>query len=187
MPGKLTVDELLTAIRSADADVRTAAWLRGGEVGPPALAPLAEVVAHGELEVSRAATRAMWVISRSVGAPGATGKPETVSALVQLLGDVWPVEVRREVLWMLSEIAGSESVRPIANLLEHPELQEDCRLVLERIPGQAAVDALQAAMSKVPESFQYHLAQSLRARGVEVSGYPCQKLVPQRETRVRPL
>ena len=43
MPGNLTVDELLTAIRSADADVRAAAWLRGGEVGPPALVPLAEV------------------------------------------------------------------------------------------------------------------------------------------------
>ena len=28
MPGNLTVDELLTAIRSADADVRTAAWLQ---------------------------------------------------------------------------------------------------------------------------------------------------------------
>ena len=91
-------------------------------------------MAHGELEVSRAATRAMWMISRSAGAPGATGKPETVSALVQLLGDVWPVEVRREVLWMLSEIAGSESVRPIASTARTPRFAG-------RLPAGARTDS----------------------------------------------
>ena len=167
--------------------MRTAAWVRAGEAGSPALLPLAEVMARGELEVSHAAKRAMWTITRTAGAPEATGKPETVGVLVQLLGDARPGEVRREVLWMLSEIAGSESVGPIAALLEHPELQEDCRLALERIPGEASVGALQAALANVPEPFKYHLAQSLRTRGVEVPAYPCQKMVPQRETRVRPL
>jgi HEAT repeat protein len=187
MPGKLTLEELLAAVCSADANVRAAGWPRAGEVGTPALRPLADLVGRGELEVGRTAKRALWTITRTVGAPGASGKPETIAALALLLDDTQPVDVRREVLWMLSEIAGSEAVRPIAALLTHPDLQEDCRMVLERIPGEAAVDALRAALDAAPESFKYHLADSLRARGVEVPGYPSQKLVPQRETRVQGL
>ncbi len=129
----------------------------------------------------------MWTITRTVGAPGASGKPEAVAALALLLDDTQPVDVRREVLWMLSEISGSEAVRQIAALLTHPDLQEDCRMVLERIPGEAAVDALRAALDAAPESFKYHLADSLRTRGVEVPGSPCQKLIPQRETHVQGL
>jgi hypothetical protein len=187
MPGKLTLEELLAAICSADANVRVAAWQRAGEVGAPALKPLADLVGRGEFEVGRAAKRALWTITRAVGAPGASGKPETVAALASLLDDTQPVDVRREVLWMLSEIAGSETVRQIATLLAHPDLQEDCRMVLERIPGEAAVDALRAGLDAAPGPFKYHLADSLRTRGVEVPGYPCQKLVPERETRVQGL
>jgi hypothetical protein len=39
------------------------------------------------------------------------------------------------------------------------------------------------------DDFKYALAHSLRARGVEVDQkkYPCQKLVPSRQTQVRPV
>ncbi len=86
---------------------------------------------------------------------------------------------------MLSEIGGEEQVSAIAVLLGHAELCEDTRMVLERIPGEASVAALKSGFAKADEQFKSNLAQSLRKRGVAVDGYPCQKLVPTRETKVK--
>ena len=162
MDNELTLEELLAAITSDDADVRTRAWSAAGQVGPAALEPLADVMATGALEVARAASRGMWAITHAAGAPGATGRAETVIALARLLGDERPVTVRREALWMLSEIAAGSAVAPMALLLSHDELQEDCRMALERIPGDASLAALQRGFEQAPESFKYNLAQSLR-------------------------
>jgi HEAT repeat protein len=185
---KLTVPALIAAIQSDDENMRTQAWVRAGELGPEPLKQLAQVVATGELEVSRAAQRAMWRITHTVGAPGADGRQATIAALTELLGDDQPIPVRREVLWMISELSdGSQAIEPIATLLKHPELGEDSCMVLERLPGANAVTALKAAFDTASEDFKYALAQSLRKRGVEVTGYPSQKLKPTKATRVRPV
>ncbi len=175
---------LLTDIKSDDPDVRTKAWRNAGDVGAAALKPLANQVTKGEQEVSRAAKRAMWQIVRDAGNPASrpAKKKRTVAALLKLLAADQSMAVRREVLWMLSEIAGDEAVEPIATLLGHKDLREDARMVLDRIPGDASIAALQAGLEKAPEDFKYNLAQSLRHRGVEVPGLPCQKLVPKKTT-----
>jgi hypothetical protein len=188
MPDEMTVEKLVEEIKSDDADRRTRAWLRASEVGAAALAELANVMETGELEVSRCAKKGMWKIARAAGAPGAPNKTATIEALLELLDPGRAVAVRREVLWMLSEIAGDNAVEPIAALLKDEELQQDACMVLQRIPGKAAIQALQAGFDMgVAEKFKYCLAQSLRARGVEVSGYPSQKLVPDRPTKVQEL
>jgi hypothetical protein len=71
-------------------------------------------------------------------------------------------------------------------VLKDAELREDARMALDRIPGQASLAALQQALEQTTDDFKHNLAQSLRHRGVEVSGIPCQKLVPTRETSVKP-
>jgi HEAT repeat protein len=114
----------------------------------------------------------------------------TVARLVELLGDDQPVVVRREVVWMLSEIGqGSQVVDPLAGLLTHQQLREDARMALERMPGDESVAALQAALETAASDFQLHIAQSLRKRGVDVDPqrYPCQKMVPTRRTEVKPV
>jgi HEAT repeat protein len=190
---ELTLDALLERINSDDADVRTAAWLAAGEVGAPAIQPLAEIVAKGELEVSRAAKRAMWKIVRTVGAPGRDACKASVEAeLIRLLAEGQPDAIRREALWMLSEIGGEktiEAIREIPNILENKAIREDARCCVERIPCAAAVEALQDGLEEAEDEFQLALAQSLRARGVEVDKdrYPCQKLVPTRQTDVKPV
>jgi len=185
---ELTLDALLERIKSDDANVRTDAWQAAGPVGAAAIKPLAGIVAGGELEVARAAKRAMWKIVRTVGAPGVTDEKAAVTkALLGLLGDDQPAAVRREALWMLSEIGGSESVSPIAALIANKELREDARAALERIPGAASLTALKAALESVPDDFKINVAQSLRVRGVEVPGLPCQKLVPTKQTAVKPV
>jgi HEAT repeat protein len=187
MDNQMTLDELLASLKSADPNVRAEAWTRAGQVGSSALEPLAEIMATGELEVGRVAQCAMWKITRAASAPNALGRRDTITALTRLLDQSHPVPVRREVMWMLSEIAEGDAVKPIAALLHHEDLREDCRMVLERIPGRRSLEALKIGFDAAPEPFKYHLAQSLRARGVEVDGYPCQKLVPKKETRVKTL
>ena len=180
-----TIEQLIAAIQSDNPEERTSAWLAAGELGAKPLKPLAEVVNRGPLEVSRAAKRAMWKIVRTVGAPDASGKEDACAELVDLLADTQPVELRREVLWMLSEIGGDKQVSVIADLLDDAELCEDTRMVLERLPGEASLDALKRGFAQAPEEFKANLAQSLRKRGLVVEGYPCQKLVPTRTTKIK--
>ena len=95
--------------------------------------------------------------------------------------------VRREVIWMLSEIGGRNAIKPIARLIANKELREDARMALERIPNKQVLQALRYRFKKAPGDFKPNMAQSLRKRGVDVDGYPCQKLVPKKKTDLKPL
>lgn len=208
MPDKYTMEQLLEALQSAQPETRTEAWLRAGEVGPQALEALAKMTGDSAakvdslkgkaaqkeemaqaLETGRAAKRAMWKIVRSVGAPG--GDPAVRQAAAQklaaLLGADQPLAVRREAAWMISEIGGDDCVDAVAGLLADRELREDARMVLERIPGEKSLAALNRALNGTPPEFRNHVAHSLRVRGVEVSleKYPLQKMVPTKQTQVR--
>jgi len=178
-PGNRGVNRLIKKLKSSDAETRTAAWQGAGDIGAAAVKPLAIVMTDEDLEVARAAKRAMWKIVRHTGRPGAPkARIAVVGKLCGLLGADQPVSVRREVLWMLSEIGGKRAIRPIAELLSDKHLREDARCALERIPLDVAVQALKAGFEVAPEEFKPNLAQSLRKRGVKVEGYPCVKLVP---------
>ena len=182
------VDELIARIRDESDTVRTDASRNAGDVGAPAVKPLAAVMANEASEGARAAKRALWQIVRQGGRPGADAERKTVIAeLIPLLADGQPGPVRREVLWMLSEIGGGESVEPIASVLSNKELREDARMALERVPTKRALQALKFRFKNAPEDFKPNMAQSLRKRGVEVDGYPCQKLEPKKKTNLKPL
>ncbi len=173
------VKKLISRIKDSDAGTRTEAWQSAGQVGAAAVQPLALVMTDNDAEVARAAKRAMWKIVRHTGRPGANRAKRNVETKLRgLLGDDQPVAVRREVLWMLSEIGGMNSVKDIAALLTNKSLREDARMTLERIPIKRAVQALKAGFEAAPEEFKPNLAQSLRKRGQKVEGYPCVKLVP---------
>lgn len=173
--------ELLKEIQSDKPDARTAAWQQAGSVGAPAVRPLAKLYSAENLEVRRAAKRGLEKIVRTVGAPGnQAARSAVIQKLVALLGNKQALDLRRDILWLLSEIAGEESVDAIAVLLKHDTLREDARMALERIPGQASLVALRQALGQVPKDFRINIAQSLRARGevVNPEKYPCRKLVP---------
>lgn len=182
------VDALIANLKNADADVRQKAWLGTGAVGAAAVKPLAKLMTADELEVARAAQRALWTLVRHVGRPGAYADKQAVAEeLTVLVGNGRPAAVRREVLWMLSEIGGNEAVGAVAALLSSHELREDARMVLERIPGAQSLAALRSGLAAAPADFKPNLAQSLRVRGVEVSGVPSRKRVPTKKTSVEPV
>lgn len=186
--GDDAVADLIARVRDKDDKVRAKALLSAGKIGAPAVKPLAAVMRDEDFEVARAAKRGLWKIARYVGRPGAGNERRPVVAeLLGLLGDNQPVAVRREIVWMLSEIGGAKCVGPVAALLSNKELREDARMVLQRLPGKRSLAALKRALRTVPQEFKINIAQSLRARGVEVPGLPCQKLVPTRKTSLKPV
>ena len=183
----VAVDALIAKIKSQDEKVRTQGWLGAGQVGAAAAKPLAETMTDANREVALAAKRALAQIVHDAGRPGAEAQKKAVIAqLLLLLGDDRPAAVRREVLWLISEVGGDESVDAVAALLANTELREDARCVLQRIPGDKPLAALRAGLETLPAEFRPAVAESLRARGVPVSGYPDQKLVPTKPTGVKP-
>jgi HEAT repeat protein len=133
---------------------------------------------RGPMEAGRAAKRAVWQIVRHAEHEGPEPlRQAVVQELLTLLDERQSVGIRREAVWMLAEIAGDDAVEPIAVLLSHPELREESRQALERTPGMKSLAALQVAMATAPEDFQVRIAQSLRARGIEVPGVPGADLV----------
>lgn len=182
-----SVSELTAKIKSPDDAVRGPAWQGAAPCGAPAVKPLAEVMGEPAFEIARSARRALWKIARHAGRPGAGKERKAVVAeLIPLLStDHTPT--RREVLWMLSEIGGDDAVPAVAALLTHPELREDARAALERIPGGKSLAALKSALKTAPEDYRPAIAVSLRARGVTVKDYPSQKLVPTKKTDIKPV
>jgi len=179
----MKLQELVKDIQSDKAEVRTAAWQQAGRIGAAAVKPLAKLYTAEDAEIRRAAKRGLEKIVRAVGAPGVrAAKSAVILELLTLLSDTQPAALRRDILWLLSEIGSDESVEPIAALLKHKVLREDARMALERIPGDRSLAVLRTALESVPKDFRINIAQSLRARGVTVDPqkYPCQKLVPTR-------
>ena len=179
----MKLEEILKEIRSDKPGVRTVAWQQAGTVDASAVKPLAKLCKEENLEVRRAARRGLKRIVRTVGAPGVqAAKSIVIQELLALLADNQPIALRRDILWLLSEIGGGKSVEPITALLKHHVLREDARMVLERIPGEESLASLRNALGSVPGDFRSNIAQSLRARGqaVDPEKYPCQKLVPRK-------
>jgi HEAT repeat protein len=175
------VSDLIEKIQNTDDKVRGPAWQSAAPLGAPAVKPLAQVaLTSPEMEVARAAKRALWTIVRQAGRPGADKERKAVEAeLIPLLTAGEP-NVRREFVWMLSEIGGDPSVKPLAALLADKDLREDARAALQRIPGRPSLAALKSALETAPVDYRPAIAVSLRVRGVQVKDYPDQKLVPTR-------
>jgi hypothetical protein len=193
MPAEeFTVDNLIAKIKDKKSDkVRAEGWLSAAKVGAAAVKPLAAVTTSGDsdLEVARAAKRALWQIVHDFGRIDAEDQRKAVlNELQALLTDDWPDAFRREVLWMLSEIGGDSSVAPIAAVLKSRELLDDARCALQRIPGQSSLDALKAALDSVPKSYKNNIAHALRTRGMEpdLEKYPQENLIPTKPTNVKP-
>lgn len=181
-------NELYEAIQDRNADVRANAVLNAGPVGAVAMKRLADIMRDGNLEVGRAAKRAMWKIVRHAGRPGADDeRKQVVGELIGLVSADYPAQLTCEVLWMLSECAGDEAVDTVSPLLANEELREYARMTLERIPGAKSLAALEQALPTAPDDFKLNITQSLRQRGVEVPGLPCRKLVPTKQTMVKPV
>lgn len=180
-----SVRELIDNLTSKDDKILGPAWQNAGKYGASVVQPLIELMNTQDFETVRAAKRALWQVVRHAGRPGAEGEAKAVVAQLLPLLSSGASQVRRELLWMLSEIAGNEAVDAMAKLLSDQETREDARCALQRIPGDQAVAALRKAFASATEDFKSALAESLIARGERVDGYRSKKLIPSKPTEVK--
>jgi len=161
---------------------------RPADTAPPNVPALMAALTARDPEEKRAASRALWQAVRHAGRPAAANERRAmVAQLLPGLASGQPDPVHREVLWMLSEIAGDEAIEPMAALLKDPACREDARMALERLPGAKVLAALRTALAEAPADFQPSIAQALRARGADVPGFPPVNMKPTRETSVKPV
>ena len=181
------IQDLIERIKSPDETISGAAWQSAGPYGAAAVEPLTALMADQDFELARKAKRALYRVVRHVGQPAAARERKGVERQLILLLDSSPSRVRREVVWMLSEIGSTRAIKPMAALLADEELREDARCALTRHPAPGAVTALKSAFSAASGDFKFALAESLRQRGERVAGYPSRKLVPTAQTTVAPV
>jgi HEAT repeat protein len=180
------IQGLIERIRSPDEVVSGAAWQSAGPYGAAAVKPLAALMANGDFELARKAKRALYRVVRHVGHPAAVQERKAVERQLILALSSGTAPVRREVVWMLSEIGTTRAVGPMAALLGDEDLREDARCALTRHPAPSAATALNSAFAAASGDFKYALAESLRQRGEVVEGHPSRKLVPTARTNVAP-
>lgn len=182
---KPQITDLIEKIKGPDDQARTIAWQSAVSLGAAAIKPMAELLKNPDAEVSRAGQRCLWKIVHTVGRPGAEKEKKAVIAeLLPLLKS--ETKIQHEILWMLSEIGGDESVSALGKLLSDKEVREDARAALQRLGGEGATAALKAGLVSAPQDFKPAIAQALRARGVKVEGYPSSNLVPSKTTSLKP-
>lgn len=157
--------QFLEQIQSSDADVRYAAWRAAGPQGAAAILPLADLMDGEDKGVAKAAKGALETIVHYAGRPGAQPEAQAVAVeLLQVATSDRSRPTRAEALNWLGFV-GDEAVVPgLAKLLEDPEVREDARLALERIPGPESRRALRKALRTAPEDFRPNLEQSLYNR-----------------------
>lgn len=178
------VGDLLAKLQNADEKIRVMALEECVNYGAAAVKPLAEIIDKPGFETARMAKRCLWKIVHHCGAPGKDKFRISVCAELIATLRTASTNLKREILWMLSEIGDDDSIPVISEFLKDKELRDDARCSLQRIPSKKALKALEDAFKTTDEEFKYAIADSLRARGVEVKNYPSKKLVPTKQTSV---
>jgi hypothetical protein len=173
------VTKFITDLKSADDRVRGDALEKAARFGASVVSALADLLAAAETENRRAAQRALYRIVRHAGRPGAEVEARAVEVeLVKAMNQNRPVQARRDLLWITSEIGKDLALDTVASFLGNAELREDARCVLQRMPGDKSLEILKTAHEAAGDDFKKNLAESLVKRGVAPPGFQSEKLKP---------
>lgn len=178
------VESLIRRLRMDDDMIRGPALQGAGSLGAPAVAPLVAEMCSSPPGTAQAARRALWNVVRFAGRPGAGSQGGAVVSQIREVFGQAPAAIQRELIWMISELGDQRVVPWLSELLDHPELREDARCALMRIPGARALAALRTALSGAEGPFAGALADALRARGESVVDPPSRNRTPDRSTTV---
>ena len=161
-------EKFLADIRSADAEVRFAAWGGAGDADPEVIPSLGKLLVAEQPGVRKAADESLKRIVHGVGKqPGGARRAAVVQQLIALTADGQAGWTRTMALRHLSLIGGNETVPAAAKLLRNVELQEEAVFCLERIPGPASTQAIVSALPDVSDAFKPRLLAALGHRKAE--------------------
>ncbi len=182
----IPVPDLLARLGEKEVPGHEPAWQLAWTAGTAAVRPLLRAMADADTERARSAVRALWNIVEHSTAPERkevrAGVKLEITSVLETGASTVPVA--RELLWMLSIVGEDDAVANVARYLDHAELREDARCVLQRIPGSGATSALKAALKSASGDFASALADALRGRGETIREHPSVKKAPSRVTMV---
>ena len=145
--------KFLNDIQSNDADARFNAWRAAGDVDPVVIGDLGKLAGSSTPGIARAAREALTTMTHSVGKNlNAPNREAVVKGLLSLNNAALPVRIH--ALRLLSNIAGEDAVGPIAKDIDNPDLREEVVYCLERIPGDASMEALLQAYPQAKDDFK---------------------------------
>lgn len=134
---------------------------------------IVEQLASGDQVAGYRARRALEQLTAAVGAPGAEGRAAAAARLAEHLlatqeGNQTPrysAEVRGVLARALGDIGGEAEVGPLKAVLSDFDVRENARFALQRLPDQAAAEALaEAAVQAVGSEFRIGTVAALGMR-----------------------
>jgi HEAT repeat protein len=135
---------------------------------------IVEQLASGDAAAGYRARRSLEQLTASVGAPGATGRAEVAARLAEHLlatqegtqNPRYSAEVRGVLARALGNIGGEAEVAALKAALADFDVRENARFGLQRIPGEASLEALaEAAVQAVGSEFRIGVLGALGLRG----------------------
>lgn len=163
------VSDLLDAIadESPEApDVRARAVADAGPLGAGAIGTLGQRL-DADPPIGPAACKALTRIVHHAARPGADAERAAVAAeLAKLVATELSDTARREVIHLLSLVAGDNEVPALAALLEDKAVAQDACLALERIPGDASAQPLIGAIALSTPTLRLQLMSALASRRI---------------------
>jgi HEAT repeat protein len=162
----------LEMIKSPDGNVRVEAQKSAGPMGAAAVAPLADLIASADKGTAKAAREALDTVAWYAARPSAAAHAVSVE-LLKVADSSRQGKVRVEALHLLGFTGDGRVVPGIVNVMmaakddqEQPQIREEARLALERIPGSASLNALKKAEQGAPADFRPNLEQSVYNRNL---------------------
>lgn len=163
MANNAQVSELISSLQSPEKRWQAAAG--AASVGPDAIADLGRLMASDDPATAKAAGEALRKVVCAAAAPGSKDRAKAASGLEGLITSATPRQVRSDALLLMGQVGGDAQVPALIALLREPDVREDARMALERIPGKRATQALERELQQASPGYRPAIQQSLRARG----------------------
>ncbi|MBK5290331.1 MAG: hypothetical protein JJE04_01380 [Acidobacteriia bacterium] len=170
----MDTQQFLTAIQSSNPDERFAAWRAAGEVSPTVIPQLGKLAASQNPGIAKAAIEALTTMTHSVGKdPKSPNRAAVTRGLLDLSSQANALSVRIHALRLVSSIAAEDSVAVVAKEIHNPDLREEVVYCLDRIPGNASVQALINAYKDAADDFKPRILAALGHRGAVAAASLC--------------
>jgi HEAT repeat protein len=161
----MDTQKFLAGIESSNPDERFAAWRAGGAVSPSVIPQLGKLAASDKPGIAKAALEALTTMTHSVGKDAkSANRAEVIQGLLALSSVAYALRVRTHAFRLLSNIAVEDSVPAIAKEIQNSGLREEVVYCLERIPGDAAIQALTNAYKSASDDFKPRILAALGHR-----------------------
>lgn len=159
------IDSIITAMTQGDDASKLQANIDAAELPADAVEQLA-MIYNGEDRVrSKTAGEMLKMMTHHAARPGAKSEARKITGqLAKLTGNQSPKSMRILALDMLGYVGGPEAIPVLSRQLSDPDVQDQARMALERIPSSAALTALRKAKSAVPADYRESIDLSLKHR-----------------------